>query len=299
MSDIVAPDVPAKEESDQVSAEDMAKLLKSEQKRSEELERRFQEAQARASKAERDVSEAGSRVDHGELARYQAQQTAVESAISAATAEIDRLEQDVAVMHADGKYAEAAKLVRRMTEQQARLQQYEQRKDWLGEQKQRFEAEAQQRQTQRQAQQADPLANYTPAARQWIEKHPEFLTDPAYQQRVIEGHHAALGARHKEGSPGYFAAIEAHLAPKRPAAEAEEEGEEAEEPAAERPRPRQPVAMPVQRQTPQTAARQTSIKLSADEREMADATMAWIADPVERYKTYADNRAKLKAEGRI
>jgi hypothetical protein len=144
----------------------------------------------------------------GETAnRFQAQETAVDNAIVAAETEANTLESQWSTLQAEGKFEEAAKAMRRMTDASARLHDYHRQKDYIAQQRQ-----------QAAQQSADPLAQYSPEARSWIARNPRFLSDTGFKDQVTAAHHAALGAGKGEGSSDYFDHIERAVYPERYAA---------------------------------------------------------------------------------
>ncbi len=158
-----------------------------------------------ALRADRDTARVQLR---GETAnRFQAQETAVDNAMAAAEAEANTLEAQWSTLQAEGKFEEAAKVMRGMTDASARLHDYRRQKEYIGQQRQ-----------QAAQQPADPLAQYSPEARSWIGRNPRFLSDGGFKDQVTAAHHAALGAGKAEGSSDYFDHIERAVYPERYAA---------------------------------------------------------------------------------
>jgi hypothetical protein len=55
------------------------------------------------------------------------------------------------------------------------------------------------------------LEQFTPAARAWVDKHPEFLSDKKFYDNAVKAHYAARGEGIEEDTPAYFAFIEKRL----------------------------------------------------------------------------------------
>jgi hypothetical protein len=270
-----------------ISSDDLAALLETEKARAAAASARAEASEARATAAERANAEVSGRLRTETDGRFKAEETALENAITAATADADRLESTIAALYQDGKFAEVAKAQRELALVQARTAQFEARKEWMGQQKQQAAAEPPRQQAQ---QPADPMASFSAAARAWIGNHPKFLTDPSYQKRVIGAHHLAAADGHTIDSPEYFAAIEAIVEPKRADSHAEAEAPQ---------RGAAPPSLPVARRIATAPHQPSQVRLSADEREMADVALPHIKDSAERYKRYAELQSHLRQEGRI
>ena len=138
--------------------------------------------------------------------RFAAQESAVETALAQSEANAVRLQNDWAALQAEGKFTEAAQLMREMGDTTARIAQLKGQKDWYGQQKQ----------AAAQAAVVDPLANFNQVEREWIAKNPRYTEDPAFTRKVNA---AATHAIEFEGlikdSPEYWRHIEAKVYPER------------------------------------------------------------------------------------
>ena len=203
-----------------------------------------------------------------------------------------------------GEYAEVAEAQARMNEAQIKLREGEQYLKNLESHKAAYAAKIEREQAERAAadkaaaeQPADPLAHLHPKAREWIDAHPAFRTDSAYRAHAVAAAEYAksrLGLA--ENSPEYFAHVDEAMRA------FEEAGDTPPAPATttRKPAARTPAAAPPSRSTGATsqhATRPRTYQLTAQEREIADATMSRLyPDPVKRYQRYAENRERMNAE---
>lgn len=253
--------------------------------------------------------------------RIAAEQDSCESLLTSLSGQADGLEAQIASLSDEpGHGAEIAKLTRQLSQVTAKVYGEEQRKAWLAEQREQAKTRtAPQPTTDRKLANGIPTANFSPATRAWLDKHPKAYEDAAYCKRLVA--YAAV-AKDIEGlddnSPDFFAFIEEKMgerqAPPAPRVAAPEDGEEiptAESPYSQttptpasaevdyepvRPQPRaagpgsiSTVAVPsrtIPGSTPTGSGR--APVLSAQERETADNLYA--SDP--KCKTAADRYAK-------
>ena len=127
------------------------------------------------------------------------------------------------------------------------------------------------------------------AAASWISAHPQFNTDQAYRAAAIGADAIAKRRGIRVDSPEYFEFIEEQLGERTPVEE--------DEPAPRRAASTS-TAMAPSRSTPAAGGggKVQRFSLTAAEKDMADATMRHISDPVTRYKRYAENKIKMMAE---
>jgi hypothetical protein len=97
----------------------------------------------------------------------------------------------------------------------------QQRQNAEAEARQRQQRPPQQQQPQRPAQPTDPferaLAGKTPAAQEFLRKHPELVrSDGTIKRSALDAHERALDEGHKADSPGYFDYIERSIMAQQP-----------------------------------------------------------------------------------
>ena len=138
---------------------------------------------------------------------------------------------------------------------------------------------------------ADPVEAFasqlTLRSADWIRRHPQCVTDPRLQQKMIAAHNLALADGISPDSDEYFAAVESTLGMKR----AVEASPAAESPlsSASKPKNSPPPAAPASRDA---GGRSNSVRLSAEEREMA--AMMKMTD-----QEYAKAKLALQKEGKL
>ena len=286
-----------------ISADDMAQLRQD----LADAKAARSEAATRAQRAEQERDEARGQQVNETGRRWQAEAEALDTSATSLTSEQDALEDRYASLVEAGQFKDAAKVQRRMAEAAAELQQIKQRKIWLEEAK---EIEKQQRERAPQpAARADgeiDLTGYTPRQRRWIrDDHPEYLTDSRFRAKVAAAHYDALGEGLTIDTPEYFDHIEGMVAKKPPA---RQEVEEDDDPPPQ-PRRRASPELAVERRTPATPRQGDAPRLTADEVEAADITLAHL--PVNdvkladgtvqfgRYRQYAEYKKDLRGRGVI
>lgn len=276
-------DAPANDDAP-ISTEDLQRMLAEERAKTSAAEKR-------AADVARERDEHRAKLSAETDSRFQAQEQAITGAIATIGAEIEKLEADAAAALEEGNSKEAIRLTRLAARAEINLAAAEQAKQRLDAAKEAAKAAAQQPQPQ----QNDGVGERTKA---WIAAHPRFNTDQAYHNRAIAAHYEALSEGIAPDSDAYFAHIETRLGERKPPPAANDD-DVIEEPA---PRRSPAVAAPPSRSGRATDTGRTAdgrIRLSPDEREAADITLAHIADPTERYKAYAAGRERMKKEGRL
>lgn len=112
----------------------------------------------------------------------------------------------------------------------------------------------------------DYISRFSPRSQRWLREHKEFATDRRKNAAMLAAHHDAVAQDFVEESDAYFDFIERKLGLKKSAAEAEADVSDDDdyEPSAS--------AAPVTRTpTSQSDRRQTVVKLTREERDMAEA----------------------------
>ncbi len=144
---------------------------------------------------------------------------------------------------------------------------------------------------------SDPVealaSQLTPKSADWVRRHPQCVTDQRLYQKMIASHNLAVADGFVPDSEEYFEFIEStmKLSPRR-----ETRIEEADEPFSAAAAPTKartsPPAAPVSRTASSGTPRQNVVRLSKDEREMAQ--MMGMTD-----QEYAKNKMALVKEGKL
>jgi hypothetical protein len=141
----------------------------------------------------------------------------------------------------------------------------------------------------------------TPNAAAWIRAHPDYITDPNKNQRLMSAHYAAMADGLPADSPDYIRYVEDRVLQRAPARREPEPQFERREPVADTRRSAPPAA-PVSRGNG-GANSSTRVTLSREERETAHENFPdeMQADPTGRKaeQAYARNMLILQREGRL
>lgn len=135
--------------------------------------------------------------------RQSAEEVAISNAIAAATAKAEKLEKDIVEAQENGKFADAARLTRQLASAQNEIDRWENQKVQFEKQKEEVK-----RESAKDVKQDSRTPRYTDATAQWIDKHPQFLTDPVYHNKAMAAHYAAKAAGIPLDSAEYFRHIE-------------------------------------------------------------------------------------------
>lgn len=204
--------------------------------------------------------------------------------IDGSIAELERndtlLVAALAEANAIGDYAKAAELQREMVLTAQRI-------DKLRDGKDEFERKPIPKPEPVEVRESDPVEELaiqlTPKSADWIRAHPECVTDPNMNRRMVAAHNIAdTTPGVKVDSPEYFRIIEQMLYPHK-----QETTEVADDPISDAGRSA-PQAAPVSR----GGSARNTITLSKAQREMA-------ADLGMSEKEYGENMMKLREEGRV
>lgn len=231
--------------------------------------------------------------------RFSAETIAVENAILAAGSELDTLEKQQAQLQEEGKFGEASKLNRLIAGAALKLEKSEEQKKFLESNKTKLQAEIE-------AQKSDPLAAYSPGAKNWINAHPKFLTDGAYKSKALAAHYQAEsdGVTEASNPSEYFKRLTDSVEPKitvNVSQEDEVEESEPKEPAKPvRQASRTSTAAPVSRTTSSGSVNRGGqrIQLTPDEAEAAIISRPDLPKE-EAYKRYFTNKQRAIADGKL
>lgn len=279
-----------------VSDEDLRALLETERKQRVAVERELQEERRGRGTAETNARSAVT-------ARYDAEAAAVTARLDAAETSAAALEREYADAAAEGKWAEAAAVQRKMAKLEAKVSQDEGYKTFLEQEREKAVAQSQQAPQQ----QGVDLAQFSAKQRRWIRDNPEYMEDERFRRKVAAQHAAAMADDVEVDSEEYFEYINrAAVAPRAKTKPAEDQ-----ETTVETPRQRiTPKDIPVTRSgSPSTQSRNAPVKLSPEQREAADMSMPDVPEQGHRdsnsnwvpgrYERYASNIQKLKQQGKL
>ena len=163
----------------------------------------LRQALDQAAQLRRERDEARSQFRQEVAGRIGAQEMAVDSSISAAEQERQALQAQWAALQQEGKFEEAGQALTKLTDASARIAQLRTQKDWLSRERETARAEP-----------ADPLAAYTPAERDWINRNPRYLSDPAFKAKVDGAYGYVTGVKGlSRDSAEAFAEVEKMINP--------------------------------------------------------------------------------------
>lgn len=255
----------AASEADQIAA--LRAEIEAERRARLEAENRAQEAMMTAHKASSEVDDTNLQL--------------VSSAIDTIRRESDILKANYRAAMSNADYEKAAEYQEAMSHNAAKLLQLESGKTAL-ENKPRSEPPV-----QRNADPVEDLASrLSPRSADWVRRHPQFATDARLTQKMIAAHNLAIADGHRADTDDYFQAVEETLKINRRVEQNESALSSASEPSRRREAP--PAAAPVSRDS----GRSNTVRLSAEEREMASMMKM---TPEE----YARNKLALRKEGKI
>jgi hypothetical protein len=250
----------------------LKKRLEDEQKARAEAERRAHEAQQVAHKAQRDVQDGD----------YQL----IVSAIDKAKSNSELLKNAYAESMAAGDYRRVADIQEALALNANKLSTLENGKSAL---------ENKLRQPVQQVAN-DPVEEFasrlTPRSAAWIRNNPDYARDPSKYDAMVRAHNHAMGEGHVPDSDSYFQHVEMRLGMRRPP---EPEVDEEVISVAATPvqkRTSVPPTAPTTRMASNTSGKPTTVRLSAEQREMAS-MMGYTPEE------YAKNMVALKREGRL
>jgi hypothetical protein len=129
--------------------------------------------QTSAAVARATVAEGRLRQETG--ARFTVEKGAVEASIVATEERQTALEHQIAELNADGKFEDAAKMTRQMSDLSASLVQLRGRKEWIAGQEAHAAA---------QPVATDPYAQFSESQRRWISENPRYGSDEAFTKKV-------------------------------------------------------------------------------------------------------------------
>jgi len=275
VADANGTDIRVEDASDEAPVEISAEEGLADFKRKYEEERAARiDAERRAQAANEQVHRASNEVDDTNL-------RLVESAIGTIKNETATLKARYRDAMAAGDFDFAAEVQEAMSNNAARLLQLENGKQAMENRRQAPPVAY-----------SDPVEAFasqlTPQSAAWVRKHPEFVTNPRLNQKMIAAHNLAMADGVEADTPDYFGYVEGILGVR------EVSRNETATSAAAAPTQRRasPPAAPVSRNGTGTGSRPNVVRLTADEREMAS---LMGQSPEE----YAKNKIALIKAGKI
>ena len=251
------------------------------------LRRQLEDERSRRIEAERRAHEASTQAHN---ARGEVEDTnlqLINNAIGTLRRENDIMKANYRAAMASGDFDAAAEIQSDMSMNAAKLLQLENGKASM-------EA-APKRQAPVYQPPSDPVeafaAQLSPKSADWIRRHPECVRDVRLNQKMIAAHNLAMADGIEADSDEYFSTIEniLRIAPRPMQQQADSPMSEASSGTS---RQSAPPAAPVSRSGTATGTRTNVVRLTADQREMAQ--MMGMSDA-----EYAKNLVDLKKQGRI
>lgn len=269
----IIDEAPSVEETKEVpvddAIEDLKRQIEAERQARIEAERQAQAARAEAANARRDVDDTNIQL--------------VESAIDTLNRETEIAKANLAAAMRAGDHQMAAEFQAEIASNASKLQQLEQ---GLNQMKSKPAPVANQPRTPT----VDDFASrLTPRSADWIRKHPEFVTNPALNQRMISAHNFVVSDGVAPDTDEYFERIESLLKVRQAQAPAAQEDASSAAAKVVQRRDAAPAAAPVNGGGGRSS---NVVRLSADEKEMAE--MMGMTP-----QEYAKNKLKLIEEGKM
>ena len=259
------------------------------------------ELRARLQASDSARRQAEDRANQAEQARAQASGATQDANVQFLTTALDGVRQSMGVLEANlaeayavQDFGAAAKINTEIAKTAYREQQIE-----TGLEQLKTMPREQLRQAPRQDDPVEAVASQlTPNAAAWIRAHPDYITDPQKNARLMSAHYDAMAEGLAADSPDYIHYVEAHVAPRG-----------APQPQIER---REPVSDPIRRSAPSAApvsrgngaaSNPTRVTLTYEQRTTAHENFPdeMREDPSGRKaeQAYARNMLVLRREGRM
>lgn len=277
--DAVEDEVLVQVESDEPSEEPEVLEAKDGMK---QLKRQLDAEIARRQEAEKIAFEAQQRAHAAQVDKEDTDIHLVSGAIDTLDRDTELLKQNLQIAMQRGDHANAVALQEEISENKAKLLQLRNGLDAM---------KARPKAAPPRPVHTDPVeafaARLTPRSANWVRAHPEYVTDPAKNRKMIAAHELAVADGIPTDTPEYFAAIEETLKIKPQDQMVEQEATSGAAKVVAR-RDAAPAAAPVSRGQPLRNA----VRLSAAEREMAE--MMGM-----KPEEYAKNKLALQKEGKL
>lgn len=254
----------------------------------DELRKRLESERAARLDAERRAQEAAS-------VAAQARNEAEDTNLHLVTNAIGTLKQNAAILKDHyksameaGDYDRVAEIQQEMANNSHKLSELERGKAAM-ESKPRVEVP-------RTPQITDPVealaSQLSPRSAQWVRSHPEYATNPVLREKMIAAHRLAVADSMAPDTDDYFDYVEGVLRIKKSEPVRNQDDDATSAAAKPVQRRSSPPAAPVSRSGTGDGSRPNVVRLTSEEREMAQ--MMGMTD-----KQYAENKLKLIQEGRL
>jgi hypothetical protein len=247
-----------------------------------DLKRQLDEERARRAEAERRAAEAAQQAHAARLDKEDTDIQLVSNAIDTLDRETDILKANYAHAMQTGDFRRAAEIQEEMSDNSAKLLQLRNGLEAM---------KAKPKTPPPQPVPANPVEAFasrlTPRSADWVRAHPEFVTDPSKNRKMIAAHELAVADGLTPDTDAYFASIEETLRIKPQAKVVEEEATSSAAKVVSR-RDAAPAAAPVSR----GQSSRNVVRLTAAEREMAEMMGMKPED-------YAKNKLALQKEGKL
>jgi hypothetical protein len=295
---------------------DLEKEVAAERNRRVSLETNLEGERVARTTAETERDSHAARVVTEAESRWNAEKAATTTAISMKEKALETAEESYA-RHAElGEWKEAAKAQSAMAREAAELHTLRQKVEYLESNKERMVPKPSPRTEQRQA---APVHTHRYAQfingdlvgdeERWLDERPQFSRDPSYRQQVFSAS-AIAAARHARGTEPYFREIERILGEdqndRQDTRQDNRRDRQDYDDRANQRQQRQSADLPASRRAAPGAdpsEGQRTIRLTADEREIADSMFGdpnqetfYIADQGKRYEHY--HTMKMRKAGR-
>jgi hypothetical protein len=273
---VKAEEEPEKVETKVLEPEDGLEKLKADLERERsgrlEAERRAKEAAQDAYKAKNEVQDSNLHL--------------VTNAIETVKQNADVLKSNYREAMAMGDFDRAAEVQHAMATNAAKLLQLEQGKQAMESQPKQAAPE--------QYRPSDPVealaSQLSPRSADWVRRNPQCVTDPRLYQKMVAAHNLAVADGYAPDTDDYFEQIESTMKINRREAPVQDDAmAEAAKPVQRR---SSPPAAPVTRSGNGTGSNPNRVRLSSQEREMAQ--MMGMTD-----QEYAKNKLQLQKEGKL
>jgi hypothetical protein len=224
---------------------------------------------------------------------FKAQNEVQDTNLHLVTNAIETVKQTADVLKANyreamsmGDFDRAAEVQQAMATNAAKMLQLEQGKQALESQPKQKAPE--------QYRSSDPVealaSQLSPRSADWVRRNPQCVTDPRLYQKMVAAHNLAVADGYEPDSDDYFDQIETTLKMNRREAPVQDDAmAEAAKPVQRR---SSPPAAPVTRSGNGTGTNPNRVRLSSQEREMAQ--MMGMTD-----QEYAKNKLQLQKEGKL
>ena len=147
--------------------------------------------------------------------------------------------------------------------------------------------------------QSDPVEaiayQLTPRSAAWVRAHPEYARDDRLRDKMIAAHNLAVADGFVADTDDYFREVEGTLKIKRMLDDGENDDGQAAQVVQRR---SSPAAAPVSRSGSAPGSNPRVVRLTAEEREMAEMSNPDMA-PEKAWQEYARNKVSLRHEGRL